>query len=89
MKRRQDNAYMFIIDCPICGADNTTATSQQLVSNTHIQSISRTSDGLVGHVRCAGGHTVIHRFADQAPTPKPPASVTELVPRWQHPAAAA
>lgn len=62
---------MFIINCPHCDA-------QQLVTPTHIQSIHRTSEGMVGYVLCAGGHTIVHSFADAYPTPEPPASVIAL-----------
>lgn len=68
---------MFIIDCPTCEA-------QHLVTNTHIESIHRTSEGMVGYVRCANGHTVLHRFADAYPKPKPPASVIEFAERQRH-----
>ncbi len=38
----------------------------------------RTSEGLIGYVRCAAGHTVLHKFAPAYPNPKPPASVIAL-----------
>lgn len=62
---------MFILQCPECDA-------QHLVTNTHILSMHRTSEGFIGYVRCAAGHTVMHRFADAYPKPKPPASVIAL-----------
>lgn len=62
---------MFLIHCPHCDA-------QQLVTNTHIQSIHRTSEGMIGYIRCAGGHTIVHRFPEAYPKPKPPASVAAL-----------
>jgi len=62
---------MFIIDCRYC-------STQHLVTNAHIQSTHRTSEGMVGYVRCAQGHTVIHRFTNPYPKPKPPASVLAL-----------
>lgn len=62
---------MFIIDCTHCQA-------QHLVTNKHIESLHRTSEGIVGYVRCANDHTVMHLFAEAYPKPKPPASVVEL-----------
>lgn len=62
---------MFIINCPTCEA-------QQLVTNKNIESVHRTSEGMVGYVRCPGGHTVLHQFAMAYPKPKPPAAVLAL-----------
>jgi len=62
---------MFIIQCPVCD-------QQHLVTNRHIKSIHRTSEGMVGYVRCAAGHTVLHKFEEAYPKPKPPASVIAM-----------
>lgn len=63
---------MFIIDCPKC-------EKQQLVTNKSIVSVHRTSEGMVGYVRCpSGGHVILHRFEEAYPNPKPPASVIAL-----------
>lgn len=62
---------MFIIQCPQCDA-------QHLVTNTHIQSTHSTSEGIVGYVRCAAGHTVMHRFPAAYPKPPRPACLDEL-----------
>lgn len=75
---------MFIINCSQCEA-------QHLATNAHILSVHRTSEGMVGYVRCASGHIVMHRFADPYPKPKPPASVIALqheTPEAASPAAA-
>lgn len=50
----------------------------QLIPESHIESKHRTSDGLVGYVRCAIGHLVIHQFAEAYQKPEPPASVIAL-----------
>lgn len=65
------NRYMFLINCPHC-------TERQLASSVQIQSIHRTSEGMLGYVRCTGGHVVLHRFETAYPKPKPPASVIAL-----------
>jgi len=49
---------------------------------TRIESIHRSAEGLVGYVRCALGHLVIHQLPEAYPKPKPPASVIALRRRW-------
>ena len=46
---------MFIVDCPTCD-------QRHLLSNHHIESLHKTSHGIVGYVRCAAGHVVLHQF---------------------------
>jgi len=48
------------------------------VPNKFIKSVHRTSEGMVGYVRCAAGHTVLHKFEGAYPKPKPPASVIAM-----------
>ena len=62
---------MFHIECTEC-------EGLCLVTNRHIQSIHSTSEGMIGYVKCPSGHTVIHRFAEAYPKPKPPVSVVAL-----------
>lgn len=71
MLTQAHHGAMVIIHCPTCDA-------QHLVANDHIMSKHRTSDGVVGYVRCAAGHTLIHQFTEAYPKPKPPASVIAL-----------
>lgn len=65
------HAGSFTAYCRICASD-------QLLGATAIDSKHQSAEGIVGYVRCPGGHLVIHRFAAAYVTPEPPASVIEL-----------
>ena len=65
------SGHSFILYCRHCEA-------QQLIPHSNVESKHRTSEGVVGYVRCGFGHLVIHQFAAAYPKPKPPASVIAL-----------
>jgi len=53
-----------------------------LTTDTRIESVHRSAEGMVGYARCIAGHLTLHRLEEAYPKPPPPASVLALRAAW-------